>query len=910
MKIYDKLLIGLTIIILAVNMIIIENSNNSEMPVTMVYNENNEGYTLSQNENYLFLKRIDENKKILWERIIEAPNSFDLSISNMLVTKSGDAVISIYINNYFDESAEEYVEMDQVYLYDKNNGNEKKIYEVKDNQNYDEEKRNLYNTYLKDIFCYDNTIYFCNETKNIAYYNDENDYDLTLKYNIETLDLNDSTDTINKLNEIEYKTLINTSEEIVTKEGDILFTDRHSNIYKIKNDGIINLLHESNKEFIISELIYDNESNVYFKNTADGKNYKLDSNTNEIKLLENQDDLNNNDKKIVNATNFYTNRTFDMSDLKYSFNAGIKKYMYDYAPFFIFTFVIWIARYIIMGNIFRKKESIIVKQAIVFIIILLSSTYVIFFAATSLLQKVVNNQKMEKLTLSMEEFKNTIDSSALGNIDWDNVESEESYEIISKYILNMNHFLDINTNTNTNSKSTYNFTLYKVKNDKIYSLYNEQIKYDGIPIKYLALSDEIPIYEKAVAEKRPVYAEFNNIQGIVMTEMVPLIDDDNNVVAIIEGNTPKEKIRNVIEDCNAKDIVKVNLGVSGVIMTVIIAVLYMLLRPLKKLEQGAGSIIEGNFGVVVNVKSNDEVGHIADAFNEMSVELKKQIDKLNRYINMNCKFIPKNVIKLFGVGSVTKLKRGDSAQINIPSMSLKINDVDDISASLNDKELFIFINQVFGLTVPIISDNNGVVESYNNSGFISLFNEKAEDAVVSALKIFRRMTDYNKIAPRKTDITCVINKEQLTLGIIGSYERTKATVVSDYINIVSDINDFAYKFGVSILLMESCVKNEEDILKKHNSRYLGYVKYSTRNELVKIYDLYEAEDSIMKELKDRTKDIFEEGVNYFINREISKAKRCFIQVLKICNNDKAAKEYLVLCDKYYEKHTDVFIKKF
>ena len=45
--------------------------------------------------------------------------------------------------------------------------------------------------------------------------------------------------------------------------------------------------------------------------------------------------------------------------------------------------------------------------------------------------------------------------------------------------------------------------------------------------------------------------------------------------------------------------------------------------PLKKLEDAADEIAQGNFDSKVNIKSDDEIGKLAESFNFMAASLKR-----------------------------------------------------------------------------------------------------------------------------------------------------------------------------------------------------------------------------------------------------------------------------------------------
>jgi signal transduction histidine kinase len=74
---------------------------------------------------------------------------------------------------------------------------------------------------------------------------------------------------------------------------------------------------------------------------------------------------------------------------------------------------------------------------------------------------------------------------------------------------------------------------------------------------------------------------------------------------------------------------------SVLCLSTIIAALvftYSVLRPIEKLSQTADAIRNGNLKAKANINSNDEIGHLADSFDQMTGELERNIDSLNKQI--------------------------------------------------------------------------------------------------------------------------------------------------------------------------------------------------------------------------------------------------------------------------------------
>nr|WP_243277862.1 HAMP domain-containing sensor histidine kinase [Clostridium yunnanense] len=56
-----------------------------------------------------------------------------------------------------------------------------------------------------------------------------------------------------------------------------------------------------------------------------------------------------------------------------------------------------------------------------------------------------------------------------------------------------------------------------------------------------------------------------------------------------------------------------------------------IVKPLKELDRGAGEILKGNLNYKLNIDSTDEIGEVAETFEEMRLRLKKSLEIQNQY---------------------------------------------------------------------------------------------------------------------------------------------------------------------------------------------------------------------------------------------------------------------------------------
>ena len=122
----------------------------------------------------------------------------------------------------------------------------------------------------------------------------------------------------------------------------------------------------------------------------------------------------------------------------------------------------------------------------------------------------------------------------------------------------------------------------------------------------------------------------------------------------------------------------------------------------------------------------------------------------------------------------------------------------------------------------------------------------------------------------------------------------------DYLTIIERLNKFGEKYGSNILVTENSINDINIDVVSYNYRKLGKIKYKNKDEIVTLYDFFDGDDYEVIALKKQTKDIFEKGVEEYLNKNFYEARKLFIEVLKQFQEDIASKEYLRFCDEYYK----------
>ena len=237
---------------------------------------------------------------------------------------------------------------------------------------------------------------------------------------------------------------------------------------------------------------------------------------------------------------------------------------------------------------------------------------------------------------------------------------------------------------------------------------------------------------------------------------------------------------------------------------------------------------------------------------------------------------------------------------------------------MDAEQIFGFLNRIYQLSVPIIIDNKGVVDSYFNGGLSAIYTSGDKNALDSAISICQKLNE-EKNAGRLSGFTdlelafAVSGGEQM-VGIVGHDKRLSEVTLSEQMSVIDHLRKSAWKYKARILVTGTAVSRTADFENRYHARILGLIHVSATDSLEKIYDVYDGDEEAVREIKERTKNDFETGVRHFMAKRFYEARRAFVEVLKVSQGDYAAREYLFLCNQYYKREDtsdiNVYIEEF
>ncbi|MCB0367062.1 MAG: HAMP domain-containing protein [Bdellovibrionaceae bacterium] len=313
----------------------------------------------------------------------------------------------------------------------------------------------------------------------------------------------------------------------------------------------------------------------------------------------------------------------------------------------------------------------------------------------------------------------------------------------------------------------------------------------------------------------------------------------------------------------AKSVRREAFRITGQSLSIALFVVFLLsltlTAPIEKLVDLTHAIAAGNFNVRSNVRSLDEVGQLASAFDEMVSGLQER-DKVKNLLN-----------KFHGSSVADDLMKGDlhlgGSRKDVTVFFSDIRGFTKFSEGHTPEEVVDMLNEYFQIMVGIINRHGGVVDKFIGDAIMAVWgapNPSDRDpfnAVKACMEMREALDKLNQTRGERGQVPIKmgigLHCGSVISGTIGSDERMEYTVIGDTVNQASRIEASTKAFGTDLLLSNEIaeivkgefiveeagkveVKGKSDALKLHKVR--GYVDESGKEVRVQTqYSDYEAE---------------------------------------------------------------------
>ena len=254
------------------------------------------------------------------------------------------------------------------------------------------------------------------------------------------------------------------------------------------------------------------------------------------------------------------------------------------------------------------------------------------------------------------------------------------------------------------------------------------------------------------------------------------------------------------------------------------------------------------------------------------------------------RFIPNEYLKFLKKKEFWEIKLGDHLSQDMTVLFADIRSFTSMAEKIPSKEIFDFLNQFYTHMNLIIERNNGIIDKYIGDALLAIFPNSVEDAINCAIEMQLDIQEREFIInnrPKKIEIGIGIHYGEVLLGVLGSENRMQTTVISDSVNTASRLESLSKIYGAPIIISEDVIECITEPTKYH-IRFLDNAYIRGKEEQTFICEVYNIDYPEQIELKDQTKQQFDNAVIIYQNGQYQKAWEIFLKILTVNPRDKAA----------------------
>lgn len=545
-------------------------------------------------------------------------------------------------------------------------------------------------------------------------------------------------------------------------------------------------------------------------------------------------------------------------------------------------------------HVMNRRFSLFIKQVVVTVPIIVVCMLLLSNFIYNSFSARMEEEMHRELSLLARNGQHLIDGERLERLHTPEDYRNTDYEAIRK---NMNFLFE--GGQAADRQGLYS-TLYKYEDNQLYIIMDDD---DGVNMfKPFEMNEE----NEAVRKDGSILTgQWEDANGKWFYAIGPVYNKAGEVIGIYETG----RDLSVLYQANQKiykSILQNIYIITSILLVIIVAATFFMLSTIRKLRRSVIEMADGNWDVEVPVKSRDEVGDLGEQFNRMGRYIRQYIADITQFSEASYRFVPQQFFKALGKKGILDIRLGDQVQQNMPVMIANLRDFRKLSQTLTPMENFNFMNSFLRRFGPLVRQEDGLISKYLGAGFMALFPGYAEEALRTAIAIRQELTEYNAGRRRAgyvpVDIGIAIHKGPLMMGIIGEERRWEGNVISDDVHVTATLEKLSDDLGASILVTRDLFEQLRDP-ERFRHRSLGRITPEGQEEAIELIDVYEGDSEQDKQMKDRTKVMFERGLMLCQEGRFYDARETFVEVIKLNRMDKAAKLYFYLCDEYYQKGT-------
>jgi class 3 adenylate cyclase len=222
---------------------------------------------------------------------------------------------------------------------------------------------------------------------------------------------------------------------------------------------------------------------------------------------------------------------------------------------------------------------------------------------------------------------------------------------------------------------------------------------------------------------------------------------------------------------------------------------------LGQLVEGTKQVAAGNFNTSLSIRSGDEIGDLADAFNGMTRGLRERADMQ--------KFVSEATVKMIQAQGIASA--GERRKLTVLFSDMR--GFSAFSENRKPEDVVQVLNTCFSLQAQAVKKYKGDVDKYMGDCVVALFfgEDSALNAIRCGVEIDQLLDAYNAAHDRQSiEVGIGIVTGEAILGSVGSEDRRDFTAIGSNVNLCARLCSMAGPR--EILISESSYSIVQDLV--------------------------------------------------------------------------------------------------
>jgi class 3 adenylate cyclase len=218
--------------------------------------------------------------------------------------------------------------------------------------------------------------------------------------------------------------------------------------------------------------------------------------------------------------------------------------------------------------------------------------------------------------------------------------------------------------------------------------------------------------------------------------------------------------------------------------------------PVQRLVAASRDVREGNLMTGVPLTSSDELGLLSQSFNDMVAGLREREalrSAMGAYVD------PVVAQRVIEEGHVL-----EGVETEATIMFLDLRDFTARSERMSAGEVVAFLNELFGMLVPVIDEHGGHVNKFLGDGLLAVFGapEPLADHAARAVDAARAAARRIRESDGGVRIGIGLNSGPVVVGTVGGGAHLEYGLIGDTVNVAARIEELTKETGDEILVSE------------------------------------------------------------------------------------------------------------